>query len=73
MFGSVSMSCMVAKDRQGKLTLNLENLENTKEQYAAVFKELDAAKQELRRIRHDCEAVIEEKTEAGREKLRLKL
>ncbi|GJU17461.1 WEB family protein [Tanacetum coccineum] len=44
-----------------------QDLENTKEQYAAVFKELDAAKQELRRIRHDCEAVIEEKTEAGRE------
>ncbi|GJR85457.1 WEB family protein [Tanacetum coccineum] len=44
-----------------------QDLENTKEQYAAVFKELDAAKQELRRIRHDREAVIEEKTEAVKE------
>lgn len=42
------------------------DLENTKEQYAAVFSELDAAKQELRRIRHDREAAMEEKTAAIR-------
>lgn len=41
-----------------------QDLENAKEQYAAVFTELDAAKQELRRIRHDHEAAIEEKTTA---------
>ncbi|KVI02343.1 Protein of unknown function DUF827, plant [Cynara cardunculus var. scolymus] len=41
-----------------------QDLENTKEQYAAVFTELDAAKQELRRIRHDREAAMEEKSAA---------
>lgn len=40
------------------------DLENTKEQYAAVFTELDAAKQELRRIRHDHETAVDEKTVA---------
>ncbi|XP_071736567.1 WEB family protein At5g55860 [Rutidosis leptorrhynchoides] len=41
-----------------------QDLENTKEQYTVVFTELDAAKQELRRIRHDHETAIEEKTAA---------
>ncbi|KAF5815104.1 putative WEB family protein [Helianthus annuus] len=37
-----------------------QDLENTKQQYAAVFTELDAAKHELRRIRHDHETAIKE-------------
>ncbi|XP_071730271.1 WEB family protein At5g55860-like [Rutidosis leptorrhynchoides] len=41
-----------------------QDLENTKEQYTVVFTELDAAKQELRRMRLDCEAATEEKTAA---------
>ncbi|KAL8209800.1 hypothetical protein R6Q57_006532 [Mikania cordata] len=41
-----------------------QDLENTKQQYASVFTELDAAKQELRRIHHDHEAAIEEKNAA---------
>lgn len=52
-----------AKQLDGGQT-NSRDLENTKEQYAAVFTELDAAKQELRRIRHDREAAMEEKTAA---------
>ncbi|KAK1417991.1 hypothetical protein QVD17_27127 [Tagetes erecta] len=41
-----------------------QDLENTKQQYAAVFTEVDAAKQELRRIHHDREAVLEEQNAA---------
>ncbi|KAJ0593632.1 putative WEB family protein [Helianthus annuus] len=41
-----------------------QDLENTKQQYAAVFTELDAAKQELRRIRHDHETAIKEQNDA---------
>ncbi|KAJ0801923.1 putative WEB family protein [Helianthus annuus] len=41
-----------------------QDLENTKQQYAAVFTELDAAKQELRRIRHDHETAIKEQNAA---------
>lgn len=63
----------MAKDQAKKLgetesngVLN-QDLEKSKEQYAAVFTELDAAKQELRRIRHDCEAAMEEKSEVMRQ------
>ncbi|XP_076932714.1 WEB family protein At5g55860-like [Bidens hawaiensis] len=41
-----------------------QDLENTKQQYATVFTELDAAKQELNRIRLDREAAIEEQNAA---------
>ncbi|KAI3804724.1 hypothetical protein L1987_26482 [Smallanthus sonchifolius] len=41
-----------------------QGLENTKQQYTAVFTELDAAKLELRRIRHDRETAIEEQNDA---------
>ncbi|KAK9074256.1 hypothetical protein SSX86_006853 [Deinandra increscens subsp. villosa] len=41
-----------------------EDLENTKQQYTAVFTELDAAKQELRRIHHDHESALEEQNAA---------
>ncbi|KAJ9551225.1 hypothetical protein OSB04_015270 [Centaurea solstitialis] len=42
----------------------MRDSENVKEQYAAVFTELDAAKQELRRIRHDRESAMDEKSAA---------
>ncbi|KAI3703773.1 hypothetical protein L1987_73968 [Smallanthus sonchifolius] len=41
-----------------------QDLEDTKQQYAAVFTELDAAKQELRRIHHDREVALEEQNAA---------
>ncbi|KAI3708717.1 hypothetical protein L2E82_38108 [Cichorium intybus] len=61
----------MAKDQAKKLDVGETNsngdLENSKEQYAAVFTELDAAKQELRRIRHDHEVAMEEKSELIKE------
>ncbi|KAI3496714.1 hypothetical protein L1887_39087 [Cichorium endivia] len=63
----------IAKDQAKKLDVGETNtnsngdLENSKEQYAAVFTELDAAKQELRRIRHDHEVAMEEKSELIKE------
>lgn len=61
----------IAKDQAKKLdvgeTTSNGDLENSKEQYAAVFTELDAAKQELRRIRHDHEVAMEEKSELIKE------
>lgn len=50
-----------------------QDLESVKEQYAAVFTELDAAKQELRRIRHDREAAMEEKTTAVKQETEAEL
>ncbi|KAI3755935.1 hypothetical protein L1987_55745 [Smallanthus sonchifolius] len=44
-----------------------QGLENTKEQYAAVFTELNAAKLELRSIRHDRETTIEEQNDAKKQ------
>ncbi|KAL4579972.1 hypothetical protein LXL04_016143 [Taraxacum kok-saghyz] len=61
----------MAKDEAKKLNVGETNcngdLETSKEQYAAVFTQLDAAKQELRRIRHDHETAMEEKAQVIRE------
>ncbi|KAI3517127.1 hypothetical protein L1887_16335 [Cichorium endivia] len=62
-----------AQDQAKKIDVGKTNtnsngdLENSKEQYAAVFTELDAAKQELRRIRHDHSVAMEEKSELIKE------
>nr|XP_043627771.1 WEB family protein At5g55860 [Erigeron canadensis]XP_043627772.1 WEB family protein At5g55860 [Erigeron canadensis]XP_043627773.1 WEB family protein At5g55860 [Erigeron canadensis]XP_043627775.1 WEB family protein At5g55860 [Erigeron canadensis] len=57
----------------GDTNVSKQDLENTKEQYAAVFTELDSAKQELRRIRHDHEAALDEKTAAINQEIEAKL
>lgn len=65
----------MAKDQAKKLDVGETNsngvlnhdLEKSKQQYAAVFTELDAAKQELRRIRHDYEVAMEEKSDVIKE------
>ncbi|KAI7758329.1 hypothetical protein M8C21_013690 [Ambrosia artemisiifolia] len=41
-----------------------QDLENTNQPYTAVFTELDAAKQEIRRIRNDHETAIKEQSDA---------
>ncbi|CAK7324489.1 unnamed protein product [Dovyalis caffra] len=41
-----------------------QDLESTREQYMTIFTELDAAKQELRKIRQECDASLEAKLAA---------
>ncbi|MFS7928956.1 putative WEB family protein [Helianthus anomalus] len=50
-----------------------QDLDNTKQQYAVVFTELDAAKQELTRIRHDREAALEEQNAAVKQETEAEL
>ncbi|KAK9077617.1 hypothetical protein SSX86_005954 [Deinandra increscens subsp. villosa] len=50
-----------------------QDLENMKQQYVAMFTELDTAKQELKRIHHDHETSIEERNDAIKQEIESEL
>ncbi|PPS20138.1 hypothetical protein GOBAR_AA00430 [Gossypium barbadense] len=53
-----------ARKRLSRLKKRILDLETAREKYVTVITELDAAKQELRKVRQDCDASLEAKIAA---------